>query len=432
VNVGSRLRKGVRSFGPTLATEGLVVAGTVFAYWYVARSLGPLGFAEYQVARASLTSAEPLLLLGFIVSLPRLVARSVAEHGGDGRGLLVSAIRAGVIVTLIAAPPVIVFREQFAMLLFGDADLAPIVVALLAPAVGLIAEGIAYGYLRGRHRGTAANLLRLAVSFAAPLIAIAVTTSVAVLMVVYGTIMLVVSLATLVWVWPRKAEQVPRSTRRLLSDSLPRVPGDVAAAWLLTIPTLMSTHLVGLVEAGFVGFGTSVIALVVAPMGPLSFVLVPRLSAEIGAGRGSAAFRSVRQLPLLCGLAATVMVAVLWLVMGVLVRAYLGEEFADAEHAARLISLSSIPLAVFLGGRSIVDAFYETARNSRNLGICLVVQVSTTLIASQFLGGLEAVALGLFTACSALALLTFHSLVGISRGAKHTMPQKAHRPEPEG
>src|SRR5438132_6367918 len=68
-NLGSH----VREYGGTFATEFTVLACQLVTYRLVAHFLGKTGFAEYAVARRTISLVYPIPLLGVAVALPRYV-----------------------------------------------------------------------------------------------------------------------------------------------------------------------------------------------------------------------------------------------------------------------------------------------------------------------------------------------------------------------
>jgi O-antigen/teichoic acid export membrane protein len=71
----------IREYGGTFATEFTVLACQLLTYKLAAHFLGTTGFAEYAVARRTISILYPIVLLGFGVGLPRYVA--IAAGRGD-------------------------------------------------------------------------------------------------------------------------------------------------------------------------------------------------------------------------------------------------------------------------------------------------------------------------------------------------------------
>ncbi|WP_433783395.1 lipopolysaccharide biosynthesis protein [Actinomycetospora sp. CA-101289] len=387
-------------------TELATVGAALLVFHLVAR-LGVAPFAEYQVARAAITSLGPALVVGLAVALPKYVSRAVARDGGRAPDLLRTALLLGAGSILCVAVAGTWFSGAVAQVVFGSADRSDLVVGIVVMACGVVADGVTYGYVRGRLLDQTANLVRILNLGVSPLAAALLADDVVSLLVLAGSFMVLGSLVTLAVVAfrPRLPRVTAGTSGAMVRYALRRMPGDIALAALLTLPTILATHLVGIEEAGYVGFGTSVVALVVAFMAPVSYVLVPRLSHDLVRGGGQL-LETARWLPVFFAALAVCGVVALYFLMPLVVSRYLGPEFSGAVVVAREVMLSSIPLAVFMGGRSLIDALYESARNSRNLIIAVLVEIAATFAAVTVWSGATGVAVGLFCGCSALAVLT--------------------------
>src|SRR5437879_4795697 len=75
-NLGSH----VREYGGTFATEFAVLACQLLTYKLAAHFLGKTGFAEYAVARRTISLIYPLPLLGLAVAVPRYIAHAAGAR----------------------------------------------------------------------------------------------------------------------------------------------------------------------------------------------------------------------------------------------------------------------------------------------------------------------------------------------------------------
>src|SRR6266849_4226568 len=66
----------VREYAGTFATEFTVLACQLLTYKLAAHFLGKAGFAEYAVARRTISLIYPLPLLGLGIALPRYIAQA--------------------------------------------------------------------------------------------------------------------------------------------------------------------------------------------------------------------------------------------------------------------------------------------------------------------------------------------------------------------
>jgi O-antigen/teichoic acid export membrane protein len=176
-------------------------------------------------------------------------------------------------------------------------------------------------------------------------------------------------------------------------------------------------------EAGYVGFTTSAIVLVCSAFGPLTPVLLPRLSRHLaGPTVGLSMWRRLGSLPLVTsGLAAIgATVLIVWAPM--VVRGYLGPDFSGAVPILRLGVLAAIPLAAFYAARPTLDAIQDKPATVRILVGGLLVEVIVTLVAGQFVPPAYAAVLGLGVGAGVLGVMSAVALRIAVRGTPVQVP----------
>src|ERR1700674_64004 len=81
--ISEAMQSHAREYGSTFATEFTVLACQLLTYKLAAHFLGKTGFAEYAVARRTISLIYPVPLLGVAVALPRYVAHAIGGGNGD-------------------------------------------------------------------------------------------------------------------------------------------------------------------------------------------------------------------------------------------------------------------------------------------------------------------------------------------------------------
>src|SRR5436309_7396612 len=76
--------KQVKEYVPTFLTEFAVMAGQIAAYKLAAHYLGRQGFAEYALARRTISLLIPIPMLGLTVGLPRYIGFSNGRRDAAG------------------------------------------------------------------------------------------------------------------------------------------------------------------------------------------------------------------------------------------------------------------------------------------------------------------------------------------------------------
>jgi O-antigen/teichoic acid export membrane protein len=205
---------------------------------------------------------------------------------------------------------------------------------------------------------------------------------------------------------PAPHHHLEPTMRTLLRYGVRRLPGDVALPALFTYPTFaVAAVLPGGAEAGYVGFTTSAVTLICSFFGMLTPVLLPRLSRLFHRpGRDGATVRMLTALPVFAAGLASAAAAVFALLAPVLVRGFLGPEFAPATGVLRAGVLAAIPLAMFYAARPTLDALLETPVISRLLLVCLAIEVLLTHAAQSVFAPPYAAVLALCAAATVLGV----------------------------
>jgi O-antigen/teichoic acid export membrane protein len=166
----------------------------------------------------------------------------------------------------------------------------------------------------------------------------------------------------------------------LLRFGLPRVPGEFALVGLFAIPSLLAVRAHGVVAAGMFSAALSVLTMAAGSFAPVGLVVLPRASAQFAKGD----LPGIRHLVVRI-LTGGILLATLGVIIGELlippfIKWYFGEAFLPAVPYFRAILLGTIPYAVYILMRSILDALDVKALNSRNLVITLSVVVILCLV----------------------------------------------------
>jgi O-antigen/teichoic acid export membrane protein len=215
-------------------------------------------------------------------------------------------------------------------------------------------------------------------------------------------------------------QRPPPGLRTLVRYGIRRTPGDIALPALFSFPTFFVAGATrGGAEAGYVGFTTSAVTLICAVFGMLTPVLLPRLSRHLaGPAVASSLWQGLRLLPLVAVGLAAVATATLVALAPMVVRGFLGDEFAGAVPILRLGLLASIPLAVFYAARPTLDALQDAPVTAKLLLACFALEVAVTYVAGQFLSPTWAAVAGLGVAAGMLGVLSYLALLRAVRLAQ--------------
>lgn len=365
-----------RLYGSTLFTESAILASQLIAYRLAASYLGKAGFSEYALARRTISLLQPATLLGLNVALPRYIAFYAARRPGQApdnyfaSGLLIVAGALAACLTLLN-----LLKGSAAFLFFGSAQYRSLIPAVAVFLLGLALDMACEGYFRGGLQMGKANVLRFINLGLLPVIIFPLlgTSAEGVLTAIGAAIGTTSAVALLFTGFGSNVTRLLGRARELLVYGLGRVPGDLMQLAFISLPAILIAHLQGVVTAGLVAFGISVMVMLCSLFPPISSVLLPEASQMISRGDLASLKRRVTQVLVAALGIVTLSVVTLEVFARPVFRLYLGRSFDDAAGIVRMIILGALPYAIYLGLRSVIDAFSVAPINSKNMLISLVV-----------------------------------------------------------
>ena len=378
----------------TMVTELFVTLSGILILKLAASLLGPAGFGEYSVSRRAIGLMYLPLVMGFGIAAPRYIAiaRAGAMEGFTESGFATAALAAGMLPSVAIALLLNVAPGIGATALFGHESLAYLIPAATISLAGIALHGMVYAVYRGRSEMGIANTLQVVNLAIVPPAAFAIAgNGAAAVLTTTGAMWLAISAIALIHILLRErrewrgGESLRRHLGVLLRFGLPRVPGEFALIGLFAIPSLIAVRAHGIVEAGQFSAALSVLTIAAGAFAPIGTVLLPRASAQAATGD----LRALRHLVLriLGGgiLLASIGVIGGELIIPALIEWYFGPAFLPALPFFRAALIGTIPYAVYILMRNILDALDVKAMNSRNLIISLCVLVVFCLVNQSLL-----------------------------------------------
>jgi O-antigen/teichoic acid export membrane protein len=412
-NLGSH----VREYGSTFATEFTVLGCQLLTYKLAAHFLGKTGFAEYAVARRTISILYPIVLLGLAVGLPRYIANAAGRRDEESKARYLGAtlwcvgMSAVVCVAFLNA-----FPGGLAFLFFGSREYASLILPLSLVVAGFALHAIVYSYFRGMLEMRAANLLQF-VNFGLVPLAVFVFfgKSVQSLLSALGILSLVVAAAGMLFTpWKAVAHDNRAQAKELLRFGIQRVPGDFILMALFALPATIVAHKSGIRAAGFVAFGISMLNVIGSFFSPFGLILLPKAGALLAAGKNGELRRQVWLLVRITLVVSTVLAAGIAIGANALIRVYLGPDFTEGAGILRFVLLAAVPYSLYTVLRNVIDAFHELGVTTMILaaGFGIFCLGSSALFAMQhnkyvvllaFLGGV--VTLWLLSTAETLRIL---------------------------
>ncbi len=385
------------------------------------RLLGVTLLAEYLLLRRVASWLQPLTYLGLGVALPRYVAYSTQQSPTSRLGYFVAAAACIVVFGSLLGVVLGVARRPLGTILFGDAELARLMVPLFLLMLGGAAQVTVYGFYRGclkmKHAGamqfcTAVvpiiSTLALFRTHSVVLIVSAIGYSVAGVAVVFA----IPIVQDLHRYW-NSIQNVGARARELLKYGVSRVPGDLSNGALLAIGPVFAAHYMPVSRVSYLLVAISMLAAASVSTDPLGLVFLSKISMMMSDDRLDDVRIYLSHL-----ISATVDLSVfltlqLIVFADVLLRAWVGASLLEGITVIRIV-LIGIPCYLFHTAlRSAVDAGSIRPLNARNILVSLIaflimIGLSAHLAPREFV--LHAVAISLTLAFTLLAYATRMSL----------------------
>lgn len=392
------------------------MACLLLIYKLAAYFLGQTGFGEYVIARRTIAFLYLPLILGQGIAIPRYIALSkgnadsVKSQNADG--YFISGLFIGTIVVFVFLIVFNLFSSTFAYLFFGDNKYSYFIFPIGISIVGLSLHLLVYSYYRGHLMMPQAQSLQVINKGVLPLMVFAIpniTPSKLFLAMGSGQIVTCGIVMCLIFKGMNFDEfnrkDIEHKAKELLRYGIVRVPGEFALMGLLTLPVTFTAHISGVVRAGFVGFGVSMLNLVGALFAPIGLILLPSTSKLVAENKIPSLKREIAKL-LKISISLTVLIVLVFEVFAdPIIKLYLGQEFHKATNIVRYIMLGALPYVVYVVVRNVLDGLYVKPLNTLNLLAALMV----FLISFQ-LNPNRNVQISLCVALFVLGILTMYSL----------------------
>jgi glycosyltransferase involved in cell wall biosynthesis/Na+-driven multidrug efflux pump len=350
----------------TYATEGAVVLATLLVY-RMAAELGKDGLDAYVLARRGISFVQPVLLVGLAVGLPRMVA--FTSEPGLRRAYLLASLRIVLVLCTILLMAGAFIPTVTAFALLGTKALSTLILPVTMMVLGLCLHTVTYSYLRGIQRMDQANYIQLVVLVVLPVLLFLVTNDLRALLLWTGVAWCLAPLPwllPLLWGAPLKLAREQRSA--LLRYGLPRIPGDLAFAALLSVPTIWAAQRYGMDMGGRVGLAITLLNIVGAAFAPISLLLLPQAAAMLGKGEFADLEVRIARLERATLLVSSGMLILVLSTLQFFLPVYLkGIDTTPYLTICRGIFLAAPALAYFVALRSLLDAYHTSPRNGANL-----------------------------------------------------------------
>jgi O-antigen/teichoic acid export membrane protein len=402
----------------TFATEFVVLISGILIFKLAANSLGADGFAAYSLCRRTLYVIYPVLLLGFGIGIPRFIAFACASSrskSSDGY-FLVGAIISGA-VTATAVFVFQAFSKGISFIFFGDKIYEYLILPMNLMIMGIVIHSLCYSYFRGKLDMMKANALQLINLGVVPVaVFFFFGRSITSILMLTGIAWIACASGFFIYIMTRlhpEPGNIRAQAKELVAYSLQRLPGDFGLAALVALPGTFAAHSAGLKEGGAVAFGYSLLSMVGTAFAPLGLILLPQASRMIANGDLHLVKAYSRKILALAIGFTGFGIMVFEIFNKKIIRLYLGAEFIEVAAITRPILIGALAYAIYVSVRSIIDAYYLKAMNTKNIIISLVVFIilaGLSLLVHWQSFGIIAASLISFYLLAALTLIDLHKI----------------------
>jgi O-antigen/teichoic acid export membrane protein len=407
--IGASLGSQLQEYAGTFATGFSVLACQLMTYKLAAHFLGKTGFAEYALARRTISILYPMVLLGLGVGLPRYVAMAAGRGEPQSQARYLGAtlwcvgLSALLGVAIVRAVP-----GGLAYLFFGSREYAFLLFPMSLVVAGTALHTVGYSYFRGTLNMRAANLLQLVNLGLMPLaVFFFYGKSLRATLTALGILSIAVAAVALLFTPSAAAIKDNRpQVRELLRFGIQRVPGDFVLMAMLALPATFVAHASGIKAAGFVAFGISMLTVIGAVFAPFGLILLPRAGTLLAAGRSNELRRQVWLLTRVTLAVSSLLTVVIAAGAETLIRLYLGADFSEGAGILRLVLLAAVPYSLYTVVRNVVDAFHELAVTTLILAAGFAIFCLAAWGLSLWQDKLHAVLFGFLGGMLTLALLS--------------------------
>lgn len=391
----------------TFITEFLVILSGLLVYKLAVIYLGQTGFSEYALSRRIISFIQPVMLLGLGVGIPRYVA--YATDPSKSGTYFISGLSILGITTLSLALLGNLFSDTFAFLLFGSKSYATLMFPISVMLFGLVMTTACYSLFRGKLQMVSANILQIVSTGIIPVLAFVFCSSLRSVFLLTGVMWIAVSALFMVFIirnidWDMS--EFSQCTHDLVSYGSKRVPGDFFLSALFTLPATFATHLSGVKEAGYIAFGISMLNMAGTAFGPIGLILLPKASKMIA--NDDTGLLKYYNAKLIKGtlVISLVGVAIFELFAGTIINLYLGQASAELVKVARIIMVACLAYTLYVTMRSVIDACYVKAINTKNIFISLIAFTGISLPAIMSKSSYISVAVAFVFSIYVLGILT--------------------------
>jgi O-antigen/teichoic acid export membrane protein len=395
----------------TFITEFLILVAGLFVYKLASSYFSKIGFSEYALCRRSVSFVLPLMMLGMGVGIPRYISliNSNTAKVKTGSYFIIGLIIL-LILFLVCFSLLNILKDSFAYLMFGDVKYNYLIFPISVVLGGSVFHAACYSFYRGKLQMIKANILQLINLGIIPVIVFFIAKDIQSIFLYTGIAIFFITALFFVKMFSEglkyNKSYFKPCGRELLLYGVQRVPGDIGIAAFFSIPAFIASHISGIQTAGYVAFGISLLNMAGATFGPICLIVLPE-AGNIISGKDMGRLKGYSDKILKWTFIITVIGLLIFeLFADFIIKIYLGNSYFEMIAISRIIMISSLGYTVYISLRSILDAFYIKAINTKNIFISFILFILLMVIFWFTLGNYWSVIYSFVISMLLLGLLT--------------------------
>jgi O-antigen/teichoic acid export membrane protein len=368
-----------KDFILTFITEFIVILCLLTTYKLADYFFGQKGFTDYSLARRVIAMLQPIFLVGMHITIPRQVAFYSTESKQKSSEIFLSAVIILFAVTFILSFVMLVFKKQFAAILFDSPSYIKFIFPLILMIAGMTIHAAVYGYYRGIRMMKKANLIQLLMMGIIPVFAISFAAGVAQSFIITGVLWIIISLLFLTGIILKQTfsfSSVVKNIRYTFNHGVQRLPADLGIAALLSLPVVFFTHAFGTTQSGYLAFSISLLSMTGASLKPIGLIMLPHATTMIAEKNYALLHSQIRKMIFYFLLLSAIVIAGYELLAPALISIYLGKANPELVYISRIIMLSAAGYMFYVFFRSIIDAAHHRSYNTVNIIISLTALIA--------------------------------------------------------
>ena len=361
----------------TFFTQFIILVSSILSFKLANIHFGKIGFSEFSLIKRNLAYIYTMVFFGMGITLPRFISIEIGKKSGKENEIFIMSVFFLSIIMLLVGIISIFFKKELSNVLFGNTSYSYFIFPMYFSLIGLIMHGLLYSYYRGKMFFQRANVLQLINIGVFPLIIISIVSNIEDFFIVNGIIISLISFFLLIKILNSfniknfKFDKFLMKT--VLSYSIQRIPGDFALASLLTLPVIFVSHLNGVLIGGYVAFSISLLNISAQIIAPIGLIMLPKISRLLGENKFNQIKYYIKRLMLFSIIIAITGTTIYQIFAKEILNLYLKDIDFKLIEISKKIMWGVLFYPIYVGLRSIIDAYYKIAFNTISIFVSLII-----------------------------------------------------------